>query len=154
MNITRRHLLAGTALLPVGAVLAGCTAPQLAQFQTDTNLINAGLQGILPILQKGGIAVPAALSGYLSALASAAQAVLGAATASAAQSPVSQVAAAVNAIVGVLAGLSLVSPPVTALLLAAQVLLPIIETAVGIKVVGAPAGAMSPDAARLILAGH
>ena len=139
-------------LIAIPAVaLAGCTASQLAQWQTDAKLLDAGLQGVVPILQKGGIVIPAAVPGYLGMLDGAVQSILGAASASAAQAPVVQAAKAVNALVGVLSAIPVLPPVVTAALLAAQVLLPIIEQAVGINVVGAAPSDVSPDMARAML---
>lgn len=164
----RRRLL---ALTPAAAIaLAGCaggapgapSAQNVAVAIQDVGLIATGLGNALP--QLAALNVPgltpqvlATCKTALLGIQACAQAIKGATTPEAAQPTVAQVETYLNAIVGALAGLPL-PPPINTALLAATILLPLIEAAVNMAVppsttLPAPAAtpAMTPDQARGVL---
>lgn len=165
LALSRRRLLAGAALL----TLAACAnAVQVVDtVAQDAAAIAGGLKGVLP--QVGTIVgVPAAtvakVGQYVADIQSAAGAVQAAAGSAPGQATaVQQIATAVNGIVGALAAFSAVLPsPVSAALAAASVLLPVIESAVGLVIpktaaialpppVAAQAATMTPDKALATL---
>jgi hypothetical protein len=159
--LSRRQLFAGVA----AAALAGCSASQLAaslpQYAEDAQTIAAGLQASLVQLQSVP-GIPAASLAQVSAaiadMQKMAAAISAASTASAALPSVQQLEADVNAVASTLASFSAIMPPQIGIAVqAAAVLLPVIETGVGLVVnaVTAPApataAAMTPDQARLVL---
>lgn len=161
--MNRRTLLAAMAISP----LAACSSttppdPNLSQAVQDVNALSAGLSGMLAGLSASGAAgltpdVLATVNGAIANLKTAAAAIAKTATAVAAQPVVQQVEGYVNTVVSVLGALPL-PPPISTVLEAASVLLPIIEAAVGLltpaaKMKAAPAS-MTPDQARLILLGN
>jgi len=156
----RKFLIAGIASL---AMLAACStnpgAPSvtLQLVATDISTIATGLNTALnnPAVVAaipGGV-LPAKVSEALTDLMTVSQAAAAAPDAAAMKGSVSIVESDVNVIVGALAGLKL-PPPAPTILLAATVLLPAIEVAVGIVVpasASASTSKMSPDAARVHL---
>lgn len=156
----RRNLLLCTALVPVAACATLDTT--LATVAADTNTIALGLKGVLA--QLGTLNIPglttsvmATVGTAISSLQSVAAAIAGTTTTAAAQPLVQKIESYVNTVVGALALLPL-PPPISTALEAAAILLPLIETAVGLATnsVMRPRGVMpgmTPDQARLILAG-
>ena len=160
MLISRRQLLGGAATGAIALALAGCATGQnagatLQQAISDAELIANGLAAALPQLGKVFTAgVLAKASAAIADIKTAAAAVAAAVSASAAQPAVAQLAAAVNGLVAALAGLPLPAPISTALA-AAAVLLPIIESTVGMAITAVTAHAlpaMTPGEARKVLA--
>jgi hypothetical protein len=168
MMLSRRTLLTGVIVSPAilaPGLIAGCqnlsgsSATQVAaQVVSDVGTIAAGLAGALPALGATG-AVPAALvakvGGWVATIQQVAGQVVNGMPQASAQPLVKQIEGLVNDIVMALAGVPL-PPPFGPALAAAAVLLPVIETAIGLAVPGAArmtAAAMSPDEARLILRG-
>jgi len=155
--MNRRHLLRTVALVPVAALVA-CNA---ANIQTvtkavvnDVSLIASGLQGALPqFATVTGISTAqlATITGEVNAIVIAAGQVVEGIAANLAQPIVQQIGADFSTLQSAAAGLNLPDVLKT-ILAAAQVLLPVIETAVGIFVAAAPAGGMTPARARAVLA--
>lgn len=159
MKRTTFAALAGAALL----ALVGCTNGTLnnqavATVAQDVAIIANGLKGALPALGTAG-AIPAdklgAISQAIANLQTVSVTIAAAASTSAALPDVQQVEADVNAIVAALVGVPGLPQNVTLALVAAQVLLPVVETAVGMIVPPSPkAYAMTPNEARAILIGQ
>lgn len=164
MNPTRRNLIRSATMIPIGLVLADCAAlssiPNVtAQVVSDINVIADGVAAILPGLSAVG-SVGAAIASAVGALVSdakgAASAVSTAITTVAAQPFVSTVAADITAAITAVKSITLPSG-ITNILSAAQSLLPFVQQAVGlgqtlISAIPLAGPAMSPDAARAILA--
>jgi hypothetical protein len=173
LTVTRRNLLGssiltGGALLAVTTGLAACTAAQvnnaLVQAGTDAKLIGNGLLSVLPQLATVAGITPATLAAVQAAVTgiqTAATAIAAASSASAALPAVQSLEADFNAIIGALASVPLIPPPISTALQAASILLPIIEAAVGLvlpaqavaphAMATAPASMNTPDSARLFL---
>lgn len=165
-TISRRALLRTASLLPIaGAVVAcaGQTAATIAATAAqDIGLIGSGLSGALPALAASGVVSSSALSqvtGYINNIEQVATSVTTASTVAQGQSAVQQIETLLNSVVSALAGLTLPAPFGPALS-AASVLLPVVETAVGLAITTissstaaapAPQAAMTADEARLIL---
>ena len=162
----RRNLLLGTTALSVTAC-AGKTVDQVVvTVAADASTIANGLTGVLaqlgPLASTYGIsgATMALIGTAVAGLQSVATQVSGATTAASAQPMVQKIETYVNTIVSALAGLPL-PPPISTALMAAAILLPVIESAVGLIINSASPGArlsaaaptMTPDQARLILKG-
>ncbi len=151
----RRTLLAGAASLAATS-LAACAVgtPTPTAVASDVNLIATAFAAMLPTLASiPGISAPTTTSvnQAIGDLQVAATAIVAAATIAAAQPVVSRVETDVNAVIVVLAGLPLPAP-IPSVLEAASVLLPIIETAVGMTtLVGITPAAMTPTQARAAL---
>lgn len=154
-TLSRRALLRATAIAPIAALMAcaGQTVPQaLQQAASDASLIANGLAAVMPQLSPlVSASTLATAQGWLTKLQSAASQLAGIPTTTGAVPLVQQIEQGVNAIVGIAAPL-LAATPAGPILTAATVLLPVLETAVGLFVPPA-AGGMTPDQARLILAG-
>lgn len=165
MNVSRRNLLSTAggfiACLPF---LDACTTSQVAaalpQYAQDATTIANGLEVALTQLKTVNGVPPATLTqigGYITDMQSVAAAISNAASASAALPSVQQLEADVNGAVSAAAALgSLLPPPVSTALQAAAVLLPVVETGVGLVVnaVKPTTGAtMTPAQARGILNG-
>jgi|SRR5579883_768902 len=159
----RRHLLVSTALVPVVLAMEGCngaTPQQVAQQAVaDVKLIASGLAGALPSLGAAvGIspATVATVGGIVSRIQSVADGVGQAASNLDAQPLIRQLEQLLNAAVAALAGLAL-PPPFGPALTAATVLLPVIESLVGLALPATAAAVMPSQAqindARLVLAG-
>ncbi|MGA9865253.1 MAG: hypothetical protein WBQ75_02310 [Acetobacteraceae bacterium] len=151
----RRTLLAGAALLAATSLAACATGtPTPAAVASDVNLIATAFAAMLPTLASiPGInaSTTASVNQAIGDLQVAATAIVSAATTAAAQPVVSRVETDVNAVIAVLAGLPLPAP-IPAVLEAASVLLPIIETAVGMTtLVGITPATMTPTQARAAL---
>jgi hypothetical protein len=144
MQFSRRHLIGASAaaLALVGAGCSGNATQDLATAAQDAITIANGLQGVLVQLAT----VPGMSAGVLAQIGvyvsdiKAAAASLQAASSTAAPGLVSQIEAAVNAVISAAAALPL-PPPISTALQAAAILLPIIETAVGMIVQPSPAPA-------------
>lgn len=155
-DISRRCLMvSAAALVPVLAVI-GCAGTQanIAQWAQDAQTIDAGLKGALTNLGTMNVdgmtpALATKINGYLTQLDTLAAQIQAASNATVAQPTAQQIAQIVNAIVAALAGLPL-PPAVSGAVIAASVLAPAIETAVGLTVAPA-ASRMSPDEARRTL---
>lgn len=159
--LKRRTMLIGAAAVPLAACSSAQPDPNLTQAVADVNALSAGLSGMLAGLSASGVSgltpdVLATVNGAIANLKTAAAAIAKTATAVAAQPVVQQVEGYVNTVVSVLGALPL-PPPISTILEAASVLLPIIETTVGLLAPTAgmrmKAAAMTPDQARLILLG-
>jgi len=157
--VSRRRLLAATAIVPAAVVLSACkglTASQVAQQAvSDVKLIASGLAGALPSLGTAAnipAATVALIGQTIANIQTVADGVAAAASNIDAQPLVQQLEQLLNGAVGALAGLALPAPFGPALT-AAVVLLPVIEALVGI-VIGPKAAAMAMpvDTAREILA--
>jgi hypothetical protein len=161
-NLSRRTLLRGTAAAVPATLLAGCGlsiggtsgATILATVQTDARNLVAGLTGALPALQAvisastyATVAADLQKAGlYVDQLANLSNL-------TAAQSPVLFIANAISDALTVATKIPLPAN-ITVILTAAQVLLPIIESAVGLSSAPAPSALqsmMSADEARAIL---
>lgn len=168
--LTRRELLSRTILASgAGLTLWGCaTANQVAStVAQDASLIATGLKGALANL--GALNIPGLTADKVmtiglavAGLQTVATSLLMATTTAVAQPLVQQIETDLNAIVGALAGLPL-PPPISTALQAAAILLPVIETAIGMVLPptapATPAArlaasvTMTADQARLILKG-
>lgn len=160
----RREFLTMTASVPLIGILASCAGKSpsstLAQVITDVGTIAAGLAGVLPSLAKvTGISQETInnINVWIADLQKAGTAIVSATTVAAAQPIVQQVETDVNAIVAALSGLPLPSA-IETVVLAASILLPVIETAVGLALPPsaptarmAASSTMSVDQARLVL---
>jgi hypothetical protein len=139
-----------SALLVFGPVgCANVTPTQVVTTAaTDVSTIATGLAGAF----AGISGVPAAVTTALTDLSNEASALETASTQAQQQTDVQQVETDVNAIVKAASAIPGLPANVTVALTAAQVLLPVIEAAVNMVVTSAaPANAMTPDVARLIL---
>ena len=155
----RKFLVAATALVSASAGLVACgvTPSQAAQ---DVASIAAAFQSSLPQFSSV-TGIDASKMGVIGTAVADLQKVAAAfsgADNATAQTLVGRIEADVNAVVGVAAALPLIPPPINMILMAATVLLPVIETAIGMVVkpqvaLRASAAQMSPDQARLILRG-
>lgn len=155
--VARRALFATFALVTLA--LASCTPSQLQstlkQAASDASIIATGLKNALPQLAaiQGMPAGTIAKAGVLvSDIQSVAAAINASTSASAALPSVQQLEADVNTLVSTLASFPL-PPPVSTILQATSVLLPVIEIAVGLAVTP-HAGTMTPDEARAVLLGY
>lgn len=147
----RQFLSAGSALVGAAALAACATTLNPhpgpitpASVAQDVTLISSAFAAVVPQLSAVPGVTPAvtqAVNNAVADLQAVAGAIATADTAAAAKPLVVRVEANVNAVVAVLAGLPLPAP-ISSVLHAASILLPIIETAVGIIV---PAGAASND---------
>lgn len=162
MTLSRRAALQRGLMLACAPIaLAGCAtltgrtaATIAAQVVSDAQTIATGLSGVLPALTALRT-IPAATASSVSTLLSeaigVAKSISSGMTASAAQPLVKQIEGDVNAAVQALAVLPL-PPSIESVLLAAQVLLPVVESAVGLAVpAGAVKGGMTPAQARAVL---
>ncbi len=161
-DTSRRFFLKTAVALPLAGILANCAGQTLAsisaQAATDINLIGSGLASSLPALAQSGLVSGSALvtvQSDVAKVASIASAVSSATSQSTGQNAVQQIETLVNGVVSTLAGLSLPAPFGPALN-AAEVLLPVVEVAVGLVTANLTAAmapnAMTPDQARLVLA--
>ena len=151
-----RHLLLATALVASLAACSSTTTPVTVQsVANDVNLIATGLNNALS--QPSVVAViPAAtmtqIETALAELTKLSADVAAAPSATAAKGTVAVVEADVNAIVASLAGLPL-PPPAPMILEAANIILPVVEVAIGIAAPASAAShAMNADVARMHLA--
>lgn len=158
--ISRRTLMTMTSSVALLA-LAGCSSMARSglakQVVDDVAAIAGGLQAVLgPLSTIVGISPStlATVSNLVSGITAVAQQVSAATTTSAAQPLVQQIEADVNAVVAALASLPL-PPQISMALMAAQVLLPLIEAAVNLVITPAPpkavASGMTPNGARIYL---
>lgn len=144
--------------------LAACQTvdKNVAIVAADAKIITNGLAGILPQLGALGIGIPAEVATALASLQSVADSLGAATTVASAQPLVQKIETYVNTIVGALAAIPLIPPPISLVLQAASILLPVLETAVGLVInsfgasakMRASARGMSADQARLILQGQ
>lgn len=161
-HVTRRALLGSAAIAPIA--LAGCAelrggslpSAKLAQVLSDVRDIASGLVGVLPSLgsiQGIPASVVATAGDYIVKIKDVSGQLASVTTASAAQPLVKQLESLVNALLAAVTPFVAGIPTVGAIFAAANVLLPVIETAVGLIVPAqAPAMAgMTPAEARLIL---
>jgi hypothetical protein len=155
----RRVLAIGSlaGLLPLAACAGGqLPTPSIGVVANDVKIIATGLQGVMN--QLGALSVPGltpqvlnTCQTSLAGLQTCAAAIANASSAVDAKPTVEQVEGYVNAFVGALAVLPLPAPVNTALV-AATILLPVIEAAVGLAISNAPPATMTPDQARSALA--
>jgi len=151
----RRTLLGGATAL-AATMLAACAAGTMtpATVADDVTLITTAFTAMLPTLASTpGIsaAATASVDQAVVDLQSAAAAVAAADTTVSARPVVVRVEANVNAVIAVLAGLTLPAP-ISTILEAVSVLLPVIEAAVGLTApVGTEPGTMTPAQARAVL---
>ena len=156
--MNRRNFL---VIAAAGVPLAACSAAQIAKVETvsgqvvnDVNIIANGVAAVLPGLSAIG-AVGAGVSNAVGSLVNdakqAASAVTTAITTVAAQPFVAQVGSDITATVTALKGIALPTS-ISGVLQAAQSLLPVVQTAVGLLASVPLAGGMDPNAARAILA--
>lgn len=153
----RRNMLIAVPVLTV----AGCQVPAsqtISNVVSDVQIIGDGLQGVFA--QLGQLSLPALTPSIMSTVGNAitnlqkVAAALGAVNTTAAAQPlVKKIETYVNAVVSALAMLPL-PPPISTAIQAAAILLPIIETAVGLAIPQTPkASSMSPAQARMVLLG-
>lgn len=155
--VSRREILGLLAVAPI----AGCTASSTTtantiaqQVVSDVGLIATGLQAALPgLTTTAGISATTVskVGGYVSQLQSLASSVTTSLTTTSAQPVIQQVISVIGQIAAV-AGPAL-PPPWGTAILAAEVLLPVIASAVGIAMAStsAAAPAMTPSMARTVL---
>lgn len=131
-QIARRTLLAVMALAPTVYGCAGLTTIP-AEVGQDALLIANGLASILPQLGTflGGGALATATTG-INTIISIAKALQSALTTTSAEPLLLQMEAALNSVVGVFAGMNLPNP-IGSVLTAASVLLPFIESLIGMN---------------------
>jgi len=144
--------LAGfTFLTACGALTAQALAQQTV---TDLALIDNGLTALSPLLTTSGVpaATLATVQADLVTADTFAKAAETATTTAAAQQPVQQAETYLNTALGLVSGLPL-PPKVAGIVTALNVLMPVIETAVGIVTNAVGAGGETPDEARAVLAG-
>lgn len=157
MNLSRRAALGGVSMGAV-ALLAGCaglTASQVTQkIVTDIDLVANGLAKTIPTIQGLPSQYQPKVNkivtdiGYIRGLT---KSISSSMSATAAQPVVSQIVNDVNAVLSAAAALPLPAP-ISTILLAASVLLPVIEVGVGLPVTAsAPKTSMTPVEARAIL---
>lgn len=144
--------------------MTACAGMTVASFATDADDIATGLAAAAADLRQANLLTADQLTRMDSALSivqAAAGAVAKAANVQAAQPEVAQLVAGVNAMVGALSTLPTLPAPVPEILTAANVMLPVLESAVGLSApvaAGAgmpiPAGAagMTPAEAEAVLA--
>ncbi|HQT38903.1 MAG TPA: hypothetical protein PK231_05715, partial [Acidocella sp.] len=116
------------------AAVAGCSM-QIAQYVTDANLVVQGLtsaEAVLPTVKGLTAAQVTQIDADIVLAQNASAGIAAAANAVGAQPSVKSLEAALNDIVAVAAGI--LPPPASVILQAAQVLLPVIEQAVGLAV--------------------
>lgn len=151
-NMNRRTLLAGVSALAI----SGCAtfSANFARAADDVSTIAAGLQQVLNNPAVAGL-VPVSImeqaNVWLVQLQQAAGSLKLAVTTGGAQDAVHQAEVLINAIVGALSKFPLPAP-IPQILLAATILLPIIEAAVGMLIKPtANVSSMSPEQARITL---
>lgn len=161
MNLSRRAALRGSLLAGTALALAACstglTAAQIAaQTVTDAKLLANGFSGVLAGLQTLHDIPAASATIVTSALSSAlaiAQSISSSMTTAAAQPLVTQIETDFSAALSALSVVTLPTP-ISGIIAAIQVVLPLVETAVGlitgVSVVETPS--MSPAKARAVLA--
>ena len=137
--ISRRALLAATALAVPSLALVGCAgmspAQTVAAIASDVSTIAQGLEAEVPALTATGAIPAVAMAEYSAAvtgLKALADQIAAAATASAAQPLVQQVEGLVNAAVAIVAKIPLVPAPIAAVLQAISLILPVVEVGVGL----------------------
>lgn len=161
----KKIILAAAAALLMTSVTACTPDGQLSNqavsvVAQDVAIIANGLQGTIPALNAAGVIPAEKVAGVSQAIANLqalSSALATTASLSAAQPIVQQVELDVNAIVSALVGIKGLPQNVTLALVAAQVLLPVVETAVGMVISTPPKAvhyAMSPNEARAILIGQ
>ena len=160
--MNRRRLLITAPIFLTSCSLVGLTPNQaLQQAALDGQTIAAGFKAMLPQLatvEKINAATTAKVGQYIADLQTVAANLAIATTTAAASPAVQQLEADINAIVTTLAGLPL-PPQISLALQAAAILLPTIETAVGLAIQPPPpalaaklrANPMTTDAARIYL---
>lgn len=159
--MNRRTLLSGVFALASASALAGCattsagglTAANVADIQAIANRFATVLLPVLSTVPGITPTILATVTTAVNDLNSVASQASTALAAPQATSLVGRVEADVNTALGILSGFSAVLPPPLGLILeAASVLLPVIETAVGIVApVGAAPSTMSLTRARQVL---
>lgn len=155
----RRNLLSTTA---VGLALGGCSTltgvnTAVAAASSDVNIIATGLGDVLA--QLGGLGIPASIVSIVTDAVNGLKSVsaaLSATTSTTSAVPlVQQIEGYVNTVVKVLATASLALPsPITLALQGAALLLPVIESVIGMLVTPAPMATtvhMTPAEARIAL---
>lgn len=155
----RRSILRTTALAAVLiAPMAACTTGQIqtveAQALSDLSLVSSGIQAFGPLFSATtGVSATAvaAAEAIISDITAAAATISSATTDTAAQPVVTKIEGYVTALLSI-AGQYTLPANVSAILVAAKALLPVIEAAVGIVIAAAPANGMMPTQARQILA--
>jgi len=157
MNLSRRAALAAVPAIGAAGLLAGCanlTAAQVtAQVVQDVNTIAVGLSAEIPALQALSILsspVATAATSLISDIKVVAASVSSSLTTTAAQPLVLKIEGNVNALVSLLASFPLPSQ-ISLVLKAAVVLLPVIESAIGLAVPAAASQSMTPAQARQVL---
>lgn len=159
MKLNRRMLLRTSALALPAIGLAGCASLGItltpAQVAQDAASIAGGLAQVVASLgTAAGLSSTdiSTIAQWASTAQTAASGVASTLTASQALPFVSQIAVAVNTVVAILAKVTVLPAPIPTILAAAEVLLPVLESAVGIAVpAGAAPGGMSVAQARAVL---
>lgn len=153
--LSRRQILGSAAVLVLSGCAGGAPSSTLQKAISDAGLIASGLAGAVKQLVPEGISsnIVAKATAVVTDIQEAVAAMASADSASSAQPLVTRIETDFNALVGVFAGLPL-PPPLGTAIQAAAVLLPVIETAVGLIVSGVQASArsaMTPVQARAAL---
>lgn len=156
MTTRRNFIVFGSSALVLAACQGQSTATVVQGFVQDLGLIGSGLAGALPGLVASGVVKGGALGTIQSAVAnisSIAASVSTSTSVGAGQSTLQQIESLLNTIVGAAAGLPL-PPPFGPALVAASVLLPVLEGLIGMvsQLKTPQAAAMTPDQARAVLA--
>lgn len=157
MNVSRRALFAAIPAFGAVGALAGCATLTAAQVTTqvvqDVNTVAVGLSAEIPALQSLNV-IPAAVATVATTLINDVKTVAAtistSLTTTAAQPLVSKIEGNVNALVTLLASFPLPTN-ISLVLKAAVVLLPVIETSIGLVVPAAASKTMTPAQARQIL---
>lgn len=149
--VSRREVLGLIASAPLAGCAGSTTTGAIAsQVVSDVGLIASGLAGALPGLTGISASTASTITGYVNQLTSLAGGVTTLLTATSAQPIIQQVISIVEDIAAI-AGPAL-PPPWGTAIMAAEVLLPVLASAVGIFMPAAAAApAMSPSQARLVL---
>lgn len=136
----RRNLLLGSTALGVTACAGQTVDQDVVMVAADASTIANGLTGVLaqlgPLAATYGIpaSTMASVSTAVAGLQAIAAQMSGVTTAAAAQPMVQKIETYVNTIVSALAAFPLIPPPISTTLTAAAILLPVIESVVGIVI--------------------
>lgn len=157
----RRALLRSTAIAPVAALGACANATGsnfnqlLAIAMADVSAIVTGLTSVLKQLAASSLGISSSLlatiSGYVTGAQTVASSLQSATSAATAQPLLSQLESYLNATVSALASIPLIPQPISGILQAASLVLPVAEATLGIVVASLPSS-NAVTAARTTLA--
>ncbi len=160
--MNRRTFLLGTTALPLSACGLKLSPVVIGVIATDVSIVAAGMQSVLRALTSIP-GVPAAIVASVGTYVAGIQSVAAAIASVPAGSPATTVAdklkiieGFVNAIIAALAALAFIPPPISTYLVAASILLPVVEAAAGLVASmlsppPSPVPVASPEQARVVL---